>query len=502
MTQSLALSTPSHLDRQQHIQPIPRPESSTEIMSMPRILSSTIPTHDSMYIRKRMNPRATSNGSKRNPKAKKPGASRSPPSHPNISSANKNVRTNSPTTHMIHSKSTENTAITKDSATPHKASKKTEDPPVIAASDSNNHANVTESPSINFAPPVQEPPTDPKIIVLAIVGSLVGLACCFCCLLGVSRIGCCFLHRFAVGQKNNDVVFETVSVGGKKIGPPMPIEDTDEEESRDQGTTTTTDRSKPGRSPFTEFWNISETRKDTKRSSKGQNTKGRGSLNGSGNVKAATTAHHITSPIESLPPQRYDRANSPTIYYNPEFAFSNMNGTGVKLPQSPPAVVLAQASTDPLKSKRMPSSSPQPKSKASESFLSNPSSISVFRLSDHDTHEQQSQKRPGPKPLPINTSLTWQDLSASSSSHKSPTTPFPGNGRVGGDEGYFSANPHIALSPVIPSPVYPPYPQGAAYHFTHQQQPVGFDQAQHQHRIQTPYQSQSRSEYGNQGHYY
>ncbi|KAF9322328.1 hypothetical protein BG006_002424, partial [Podila minutissima] len=351
---------------------------------------------------------------------------------------------------------------------------------------------MTEPPPTVTTPPIQEPPTDPKIIVLVIVGCLGGLACCFCCLLGVSRIGCCFLHRFVVGKKNNDVVFETVSVGGKMIGPPMPTEDTDEDGSVEKGTKTiSTDGFRPGKVPFTEFWNVPEMSKEGRRGSKSQKTKGRGSLTGSGNVKATTTAHHITSPIESTTPQRYDRANSPTIYYNPEFAFSNKNETVLTL-LPPPAAVVAQTSMDPLKFKRMPPNAPQPMSKASESFLSNSSSISVFRLSDHsDTQQQQSEKqeRPGPKPHPINTSYTWQDSSASSSIHRSPTTPFPGSGRVGGDEGYFSANPYVALSSVHPSPVYPPYPPyppGAAYHFTHQQQLVGFDQAQHQHRIQTP----------------
>ncbi|KFH69166.1 hypothetical protein MVEG_05967 [Podila verticillata NRRL 6337] len=264
---------------------------------------------------------------------------------------------------------------------------------------------------------------------------------------------------------------------------------------------------------FTEFWNVPETSKDGKRSSKGQREKARRGSLGSAAKATTMTAHHITSPIESIPPLPFERAGSPTIYYNPEFAFSNMNSEiqlGIALPQSPlKAVVVAQSSTDPLKSRRMPPSSPQPLSKTSESFMSGrsqPSSISVFRLSNHSDTPGQQNQRSGAKPPPINTS-SWQ-ASTSSIIHRSPTTPFPGcQTRTGGDEGYFSAHPQVAQSPVHPSPVhpspvYPPYPTGATYQFTHQQSPVGFDQAQHQHRMQTPYQGQHRNEYDSQERYY
>lgn len=501
MTQSFALSIPLHLE------PIPRHDPSTNMVFTSIRSSTPSSAYDSMHIRKRMD-RTTPNGSKRNSKSKKLGMARSPPrpSHPpNISSKNKPHNN----LNVIHSKSTDTAASTRDSS-PHKTAKKKADPPVVAAADSNNHTNVEPTlPTPPTSPPIREPPTDPKIIVLAIVGSLGGLACCFCCLLGASKIGCCFLHRFAIGKKNNDVVFETVSVGGKKIGPPMPIEDTDGEGTGGMSTPTTmTSGPKLGMAHFTEFWNVPETSKDGKRSSRGHKSKaGQGSL-GSGAKATTPTAHHITSPIESIPPQRFARADSPTIYYNPEFAFGNRNGEiqlGVALPQSPlPAAVVAQTTTDPFKSKRMPPGSSQPLSKTSESYISihsQPSSVSVFWLNDHsDTpQQQQHQKRSGPKPHPINTS-SWLD-SSTSSIHKSPTTPFPGSQtRAGGDEGYFSAHP--PPSSVQPSPVYPPYPTGSAYHVTHQQQPVGFDQAQHQHRIQTPYQGQHRSEYESQERYY
>ncbi|KAF9368997.1 hypothetical protein CPB97_004006, partial [Podila verticillata] len=102
----------------------------------------------------------------------------------------------------------------------------------------------------------------------------------------------------------------------------MPIEDPDEGAAGEKSTTTT-NGFKPGMSHFTEFWNVPETSKDGKRSSKGQRGKaGRRSL-GSAAKATTMTAHHITSPIESISPQPFDRANSPTIYYNPDFAFSS-----------------------------------------------------------------------------------------------------------------------------------------------------------------------------------
>ncbi|KAG0333071.1 hypothetical protein BG004_000991, partial [Podila humilis] len=135
------------------------------------------------------------------------------------------------------------------SSPPPKAHKKKEDPAVVVSShtlgpnttdpvsSSSSKSSLSYLPNNDKSdnrPPIRESSssssTDIKIIILVILGSLGGLACCFCCLLGASRLG--YQNRL-LRHRTEGIVFEQVSIGGKKIGMPKPMvrQDEDEEEN-------------------------------------------------------------------------------------------------------------------------------------------------------------------------------------------------------------------------------------------------------------------------------
>ncbi|KAF9426745.1 hypothetical protein BGZ94_006074 [Podila epigama] len=245
----------------------------------------------------------------------------------------------------------------------------------------NNYDNANQISSSTGTIPGKKSSPDAKPIVLAIVGILGGLASCFFCLLGLSRIGCfVFQRRYFPGRKRYaSVVFEPVSVGGKRIGLPKLVVD-DYDDPMLGGTMTTKDAahsssplpppssppcksmnhdnensasgaktvvatgtSQHGEGPaatFSEFWNVhAEFNPTLPGLSKGDNSTKQQTKVHTVNTKTVTntatdatnttkkkkksfttwpklTAIHITSPTEPLP---RNEPPSPTIYYyNPE----------------------------------------------------------------------------------------------------------------------------------------------------------------------------------------
>ncbi|KAF9957018.1 hypothetical protein BGZ72_002256 [Mortierella alpina] len=237
----------------------------------------------------------------------------------------------------------------------------------------------------------EDPQADTRTILIAMCASLGGLACCFCCLLGLSRVaGCCYIRKLQNRRHHRDVlpvehfvVCEPSSLVSKKIGVPKPMSVSGPlDEKRLDGAAAPRQLS--------QFWNVPETKSDSRTASRGFFRNQRQVDNSAGS--------YITSPLDHVSIEQPGVQPHSPIYSHP-------------MPPSP------------CRSKRMPSPVP-----AFQVALT----LDTPYDCDYGTQHQEGHRKQG-RPDPINTGHSADARSLSPS-----TTPYRSHA-MSPDEGYHSA---------------------------------------------------------------
>ncbi|KAF9574394.1 hypothetical protein EC968_006554 [Mortierella alpina] len=273
-----------------------------------------------------------------------------------------------------------------------KTSKKAAMPVGGAASVPINN-NTTDADNKEFRDE-EDPQADTKTILIAMCASLGGLACCFCCLLGLSRVaGCCYVRRLQQNRRHHRdvlpvehfVVCEPSSPGSRTtIGaskPMMHVSGPLDEEKRVDGAA----------APriLSQFWNVPESKGDSKKAS-------RGFFRNQRQVDS-TAGRYITSPMDHV-------SERPGVQpYSPSH--------GQPMPPSP------------CRSKRMPSPAP---------IFQAALKVDMPQGGDYGTEYAQGPRKQG-RPDPIDTGRVGYARGLSPS-----TTPYRSH-TVSPDEGYHSA---------------------------------------------------------------
>ena len=247
-------------------------------------------------------------------------------------------------------------------------------------------SNTTDGENKDFRDE-EDPQADTKTILIALCASLGGLACCFYCLLGLSRVaGCCYIRRLQDRRHHRDVlpvepffvVCEPSSLDSKKAGTPklMRVSAPLDEEKEVDGATAPR--------VLSQFWNVPETKN-------GKRTASRGFFRN----QRHSAGPYISSPMDHVSVEQP---------YSPRY--------GQPMPPSP------------CKSKRMPS----PVLPASQAALT------LDMPYDYDNGAQHPQgHRKQSRPDPIDTGHFGNARSLSPS-----RTPYRSHA-ISPDEGYHSA---------------------------------------------------------------
>ncbi|KAF9935726.1 hypothetical protein BGZ67_003143 [Mortierella alpina] len=282
-------------------------------------------------------------------------------------------------------------------AVPKKTSKKATTPVGDAASVP--VSNTTDNGNKEFRDE-EDPQADTKTILVAMCASLGGLACCFCCLLGLSRVaGCCYVRRFQNRRHHRDVlpvehfvVCEPSSLDSKTIGTspkPMYVSGPLDHEKRVDGAA----------APriLSQFWNVPETKSNNKTASRGFFRNPRQVDNSAG--------PYITSPMDQGSVER------PGVQlYSPSY--------GQVMPPSP------------CKSKRMPSRVPVVEAALTLDMPYDGCEVGT----QHQVQQSHGTDRKQSRPDPIDTGH-YADARRLSPS----TTPYR-SAAISPDEGYHSAH--------------------------------------------------------------
>ncbi|KAF9274573.1 hypothetical protein BGZ68_000526 [Mortierella alpina] len=270
-----------------------------------------------------------------------------------------------------------------------KTSKKTTTP--VGSAASVPAGNSTDNGDKEFRDE-EDPQADTNTILIAMCAALGGLACCFCCLLGLTRIaGCCYLRRLQSRRHHRDVlpvehfvVCEPSSVGNKQIGTTKPMSVSgplDEKKGADEAAAPRI---------LSQFWNVPETKSDSK-------TASRGFFKNQRQVDPSS-GPYITSPMDHVSTER-----SGVQPYSPS--------CGQPRPPSP------------CRSKRMPS--PVPVFQAALT-------LDMPYESEYGTQDPQGHRKQS-RPDPIDTGHVGSVRGLSPS-----TTPYRSHA-ISPDEGYHSA---------------------------------------------------------------
>ncbi|CAO3574927.1 unnamed protein product [Mortierella alpina] len=234
----------------------------------------------------------------------------------------------------------------------------------------------------------EDPQADTKTILIALCASLGGLACCFCFLLGLTRVaGCCYIRRLQNRRHHRDVlpvehfvvVCEPSSLDSKKAGTPklMRVSAPLDGEREEDGATAPR--------VLSQFWNVPETKNSKKTASRGFFR----------NQRQDSTGPYISSPMDHVSVEQP---------YSPRY--------GQPMPPSP------------CRSKRMPS----PVLPASQAALT---MDMPYDYDDGAQHPQGHRKQSRPDPIDTGHFGNARSLSPS-------TTPYRSHA-ISPDEGYHSA---------------------------------------------------------------